>query len=321
MKRTNNLYDKICSLNNLILAEGKARKGKTKQKDIIKFDPNKDENLANLHKLFINKEFKNSRYHIFTIFEGKERVIYKLPYYPDRIVQHAIMNILEPLFVSNFTADTYSCIKKRGIHKALINVNKSLRNKEKTKYCLKLDIQKFYPNVDHDILKYLLRRKFKDNDLLSLLDEIIDSAPGLPIGNYSSQFLANFYLSQFDHWIKEELRIKDYFRYCDDLVIFGETKEELHKMRIIIQEYLLKNLNLKIKPNYQVFPVTSRGVDFLGYKSYHDYILIRNSIKKRFIKMIKKNKNNKSITSYNGWFLWANCKNLQYKYLNNYGNN
>lgn len=315
MKRTNNLYDKICSKNNLILAESKARKGKIRQKDVIRFDLNKDENLANLQKLLINKKFRNSKYHVFTIFEGKERVIYKLPYYPDRIVQHAIMNILEPLFVSNFTADTYSCIKKRGIHKALINVNKSLKNKDKTRYCLKLDVQKFYPNVNHDILKSLLRRKFKDNNLLILLDEIIDSAPGLPIGNYLSQFLANFYLSQFDHWIKEKLRIKDYFRYCDDLVIFGETKEELHRIRILIQEYLVRNLKLNLKPNYQVFPVASRGVDFLGYKCYHDYILIRKSIKKNFIKMIKKNKNSKSIASYNGWFTWANCKNLTNKYL------
>lgn len=317
MKRTGNLYQKICSLDNLILAESKARKGKSKHKDIIKFDLNKDNNLLKLHKLLINKSFKNSEYHVFTIFEGKERRIYKLPYYPDRIVHHAIMNILEPLFVSSFTSNTYSCIKGRGIHKGLVDVNNALNDKDNTQYCLKLDISKFYPNVDHDILKQLLRKKFKDKDLLYLLDEIIESAPGLPIGNYLSQFLANFYLTYFDHWIKEELKVKYYFRYCDDLVILSSNKKELHELRIKIQEYLKANLKLKIKSNYQVFPIKDRGLDFLGYKSYHDYILLRKSIKLRFIKMIKYNYNNKSIASYNGWLSWSNSKNLIHKYIKN----
>ena len=126
MKRIGNLYNKICSLDNIILAEKIARRGKSKQSDIIKFDLNKEQNLLNLQKLLINKSFKNSKYHIFTIFEGKERIIYKLPYFPDRIVHHAIMNILEPIFVNCFTSDTYSCIKKRGIHKALIKLNNYL---------------------------------------------------------------------------------------------------------------------------------------------------------------------------------------------------
>src|SRR5690606_15310200 len=146
----------------------------------------------------------------FKVFEPKERLVYRLPYFPDRITHHAIMNVLEPIFVANLTTDTYSCIKGRGIHACANAVKKALKDVPSTKYCLKLDITKFYPSVDHEILKALLRRKFKDQDLLELLDEIIDSAPGLPIGNYLSQYLANFYLSYFDHWIKEKKRVKYY---------------------------------------------------------------------------------------------------------------
>lgn len=316
MKRIGNLYQKICSLDNLILADKRAKRNKSKHKDIIIFNRNKDELLIELSKTLINKSFKNSKYHIFTIFEGKERIIYKLPYYPDRIVHHAIMNILEPIFVGCFTKNTYSCIKKRGIHKGLTDLNKALKDKINTKYCLKLDIQKFYPSINHDILKQLLRKKFKDKDLLNLLYEIIDSAEGVPIGNYLSQYLANFYLTYFDHWMKEELSIKYYFRYCDDLIVLGSNKRELHYIKIKIEEYLNNNLKLKLKSNYQVFPVESRGIDFLGYKSYHTHIMIRDSIKENFIKMIKFNYNQKSIASYNGWFTWANCKNLTNKYIN-----
>lgn len=317
MKRIGNLYEQIYSLDNLILAESKARRGKLKQKDVIKFDLNKKQNLINLHKQLINNEFKNSKYHVFKIFEGKERVIYKLPYFPDRIIHHAILNILEPIFVSCFTSNTYSCIKNRGIHKALKDLTKSLKDVKNTQYCLKLDIQKFYPNIDNNILKQLLKKKFKDKQLLNLLFEIIDSTQGCPIGNYVSQFFANFYLTYFDHYLKEQLKVKYYFRYCDDLVILYKDKQYLHNLKLQIEDYLNNNLNLKIKSNYQIFPVDKRGIDFLGYRSYHTHILLRNTIKKNFIKMIKYNKNKKSIVAYNGWLKYGDCINLKTKYLTN----
>jgi len=315
MKRIGNLYNKICDIDNLILADKKARIGKSKNKDVIEFDKNYDNNILNLNQILLNNNYNTSEYKIFTIFDPKEREIYKLPYYPDRIVHHAIMNILEPIFVSTFTKDTYNCIKNRGIHKGLNSLNKALKNKEETQYCLKLDIKKFYPNIDNDILKELLLKKFKDKNLLSLLSNIIDSCKGQPIGNYLSQYFANFYLSYFDHWIKETLKVKYYFRYCDDLVILGSNKQELHRILHLIEQYLNVNLKLKIKSNYQIFPVKSRGIDFLGYKSYHTHILLRKSIKLRFIRMIRKNNNKKSIASYNGWLSHCNSINLKNKYL------
>ena len=203
MKRINNLYPQIYSIENLMLADSIARKGKSNQPGIIMHDKNRDKNIQVLHEMLKNKTYKTSDYTTFTIFEPKERIIYRLPYFPDRITHHAVMNILERIFVSTFTADTYSCIKGKGIHAAAKAVKIALKDVSATEYCLKLDIKKFYPNIDHDILKCLIRKKIKDKDLLWLLDEIIDSTDGLPIGNYLSQYFANFYLSYFDHWIKE----------------------------------------------------------------------------------------------------------------------
>ena len=317
LKRHSNLWEKICSIANLQLADKTARKGKKKQIGIKIHDKSREQNILDLHKSLINRTYRTSRYSVFTITEEKERVIYKLPYYPDRIVHHAIMKVLEPIFVSVFTADTYSCIKGRGIHGAFRAVKNALGGGiEKTRYCLKLDIQKFYPSIDHDVLKSLLRKKFKDKDLLWLLDEIIDSAEGVPIGNYLSQFLANFYFSYFDHWLKENKRVKHYFRYCDDLVILASTKEELHLLLAEIRQYLEANLKLQVKSNYQIFPVSSRGIDFVGYKFFHTHILLRKRIKLRFLRMMRRNKNYKSIASYNGWLCHCDTKTLINKYFN-----
>lgn len=317
MKRQNHIFDKITTLENLQLADDRARKGKKHQYGIQKFDRNREENLLQLQKMFIDKTYRTSDYDIFTIYEPKERKVYRLPYFPDRIAHHAIMNILEPIFLKVFTADTYSCIKGRGIHGAANNVKKALQDEENTQYCLKMDIVKFYPNVDHKILRKLLARKFKDQELLWLLHEIIDSAAGLPIGNYLSQYLANFYLSYFDHWLKEKKGVKYYFRYADDLVILSKNKTELHQLLNDIKAYLNVNLELQVKGNYQIFPVAARGIDFVGYKFYHSHTLLRKSIKKRFAKAVSKKQNKATIAAYYGWAKHADTKNLLKKLLPN----
>jgi len=315
MKRKGNLHEKISSIENLKLADSIARKGKLKQPGVIAHDLNRETNILSLHEMLRSKTYKTSQYTTFTIFEPKERLIFRLPYFPDRITHHAIMNILEPIFVSNFTADTYSCIKKRGIHAAANALKTTLRDEYGTQYCLKLDIKKYYPNVDHTILKQLLRRKFKDNDLLWLLDEIIESTSGLPIGNYLSQYLANFYLSYFDHWLKENMKVKYYLRYADDMVILSDNKPYLHKKLSEIRTYLHDNLKLEIKDNYQIFPVDSRGIDFVGYVFKHTHTRLRKSIKKNFARMLHNKKNPQSIASYRGWSIHCNSKNLINKLL------
>ena len=313
MKRVGNLYERICGMSNLQLADKKARKGKKKQHGIRVYDRNKEANLLVLQDNLRSKTYRTSQYTVFKIYEHKERTISRLPYYPDRVTHHAVMNILEPIFVGMFTADTYSCIKKRGIHGAAQAVEKSLRDKINTEYCLKLDIRKFYPSIDHEILKQLLRKKIKDVDLLWLLDEIIDSADGIPIGNYLSQYFANFYLTYFDHWLNEVKGVKYYFRYADDMVILSGSKEYLHNIFCEIQSYLKTKLNLEVKENYQIFPVHARGIDFVGYVFYHSHTLMRKRIKKNFAIMMVKNRNPKSIASYMGWAKHCNSINLTRK--------
>ncbi|MDM1093401.1 RNA-directed DNA polymerase [Myroides odoratimimus] len=317
MKRIGNLFETIVSIENLKIADSKAQKGKTKQYGVQLHNKNKEANILELHEMLKTKKYKTSPYSIFKVYEPKEREVYRLPYFPDRITHHAIMNVLEPIFVATYTSDTYSCIKKRGIHAASFALRKALKNEKETTYCLKLDIKKFYPSIDHDILKKLLRRKFKDKDLLWLLDEIIDSADGLPIGNYLSQYLANFYLSYFDHQIKENIDVKYYFRYADDIVILHSDKYYLHQLLKMIKTHFKESLKLDVKENWQVFPVASRGIDFVGYVHYHTHVRLRKSIKQNFARMLKRNPNTASIASYNGWLKHCNSKTLQNKLIPN----
>lgn len=315
MKRANNLYHQICSIENLQLADAIASKGKAAQYGVQTHNKHKAANIQQLHQALVNQTFQTSAYSTFKVYEPKERLVYRLPYFPDRICHHAIMNVLEPIFVANFTADTYSCIKGKGIHAAANAVKKALQDVPGTTYCLKLDIKKFYPSVSHDILKQLLRRKFKDEKLLQLLYGIIDSATGLPIGNYLSQYFANFYLSCFDHWMKEQKAVKHYFRYADDLVILSGSKEYLHQLLAAIKQYLNDNLKLIVKSNYQVFPVASRGIDFVGYVFYHTHTRLRKSIKQNFARKVAKGISPASLASYQGWTKHCNAKNLTKKLL------
>ncbi len=334
-------------MDNLKLADIKARKGKKNQYGVKMFDKCPEVHLNDLQRLLINKGYKTSSYTTFKIYEPKEREVFRLPYFPDRIAHHAIMNVLEPMFTKVFTADTYSCIKGKGIHGAASTLKEALKDVTGTKYCLKLDIRKFYPSVNHEILKRLLRKKIKDRDTLWLLDGIIDSSDGLPIGNYLSQYFANFYLTYFDHWVKQEKCVKYYFRYADDIVILCDNKQDLHTLLSDIRVYLKQELALDVKDNYQVFPVEARGIDFVGYVFYHHKVMLRKSIKKsmarayaRFNKLkarrlgqikqrqiharilpsknvkarrfvqIKQRQISASLASYNGWAKHCNSKHL-----------
>lgn len=277
MKRIGNLFNRIISYENLVRADKKARLGKTKRYGVKKFDRNPYENLVRLQKALIEDTYRTSEYCVYTIIAdrgNKEREIYRLPYYPDRIVHHAIMNVIEPYLVSRFTADT------------------------------------------------LFEKIFKDKKLLRLLHHIVYSTPkGLPIGNYISQFAANLNLTWFDRWIKQVLKIKYYYRYCDDIVILHPDKDYLRYCLQEIEKYLADNLKLKIKRNWQIFPVEVRGIDFIGYVFYHDHTLLRKDIKKKFIHKLSYKSNNKrlaSLAAYWGWCKYGNCHNLWYRFTRSY---
>lgn len=319
MKRINNLFPQIYDHDNIDLADRKARKCKKNTYGVKKHDENREQENLQIHENIKNGTYKTSGYSTFKIYEPKERIIFRLPYNPDRIVHHAVMNILEPIWVKTFTRDTYSCIKNRGIHALAQQLRKDLdADPQGTLYCLKMDIKKFYPSINHAVLKRILKKKIKDKKLLKLLGEVIDSADGVPIGNYLSQFFANLYMAYFDHWVKEELKVKYYYRYADDIVILSDNKNQLRSWLVAIKLYLTHELQLKLKDNYQIFPVNSRGIDFVGYVFYHTHTKLRKSIKMKLHKLIDKYEQGKlskeelqiKLASYFGWLKYCDSKNL-----------
>jgi RNA-directed DNA polymerase len=324
MKRYGNIYDKIWDLDNLRKAHQSARKGKAHYKEVKMVNKNPDYYLKKIQAQLKNKTYQTSQYtKMFINDKGKTREIAKLPYYPDRIVHWAVMLKTEQVFIKHFIYDTYASIPNKGTHKVVNKIKKDILNKKKTKYALKIDIKKFFPNIDKPILKSLLRKKFKDKDLLWLFDEIIDSYDnGMPIGNYISQYLSNYYLSFFDHWVKEELKVKYYYRYMDDIVILSDSKLKLRLLFVQIDDYLKHNLKLKIKNNWQIFPTHIRGIDFLGYRLFGKYTLLRKKIAKRIKKKCKsvnkkgsqKNDLN-SLMSYMGWLQHCNSYNFIKKHM------
>ena len=331
MKRHGNIYAKIYSMENLKEAHRNARKDKLFYKEVKMVDSDPDHYLGLIHRMLKDKTYKVSEYTISVINDkGKERELAKLPYFPDRIIQWAIMLQIEPIFMEVFCDHTCASIENRGISHAQKLLNKYLKDEKNTQFCLKMDISKFYPNVDHDILKELLKRKFKDTDLLNLLFQIIDSSPhekGVPIGSYLSQYLANFYLAYFDHWIKEVLGVKYVVRYMDDIIILHESSEFLHKVKNMMDDYLEHNLKLKIKDNWQIFPVESRGIDFVGFRKFHNFTLLRKKTAKRFkrrmVRIWKKTKGGNlmnysewcSVNSYRGWLNLCDGFRLYTKYI------
>lgn len=325
MKRYKNLWDKICTLDNFRQAYKNAIHGKRHYKEVVfieNYGP--DKYLSELLEEVKENKYKVSEYVIFTKFTGgKEREIWKLPM-RDRIVQHAIMIHIEPIFRETFIVDTYSSIKGRGIHNALKRIKRDIK-KNKYLYYLKLDVKKCYPSLNQDILKQKLAKKFKDKKLLNLLYIIIDSCDkGVPIGNYTSQYFNNFYFNDLDHWIKESKRVKSYYRYCDDLVILSSHKDFLHQIFYEIKQKI-DSLNVQLKSNYQIYNVDRKGIDFLGYRIRQHYTKIRKHVKLNFehkvlcmnlLQLTDKNIN--VLGSYWGILKHADCRHLWRCYTNTY---
>lgn len=328
MKRTGNVYDKIHDLENLRAAHRYAKRDKSHYREVKMVDSDEDCYLSIIQDMLKNKTYKVSSYtHMEISDKGKTRELSKLPYFPDRIIQWAILLQIEEVFNNMLIPQTCASLKNRGIHEASRFVDKYLEDKEGTRYCLKIDVHHFYASINHDVLKSLLLRKFKDNNLLWLLFSIIDSSggtTGIPIGSYLSQYLANFYLAYFDHWCKEEKGCKYYVRYMDDVVIFNSDKEVLHSLLRDIDEYLDKNLSLSLKSNYQIFPTFTRGVDFVGYRHFGDYKLLRKTTCKNFKRRMLSIENKPTITygdfccfnSYKGWLQFCDGYRLAEKYCN-----
>lgn len=313
MKRYNNLFEKIIDVENIKLAHKNASKGKRHYRAVKEVDNNLDECIKEIQEMLRSKTYNVSEYTISQLKDkGKERIIYKLPYFPDRILHHAILQILDDIWKKTFIVDTYQSIKGRGLHKCKNKIEKISKNSNiDNLYCLKIDITKFYPSVDNEILKDIVRKKIKCKDTLWLLDNIIDSSKGLPIGNYISQHLGNLYLTYLDHKMKEKYSCKWYFRYCDDIVILSDNKKFLYNIKHILFKETYK-LNLSIKNNYQVFKIDTRPLDFLGFQFFRNRTLLRKSIATNF----KKCKPKKQIfMAYYGWIKYSDSFNLWKKYF------
>lgn len=285
MKRAKSLFNQIVSFENLRLAWLKARKGKTSKTAIKNFSHNVNTNLQLLHDRMISSPPLLSNYVQFKICDPKERIISVVPF-SDRVIHHAIINVLEPVFERQFIFHTYACRKGKGTHAA---ARYAFKCAKRTTYFLKLDVRKYFDSIDHTVLKNLLSRIIKDSRCLELLFSVIDSyetnkSCGLPIGNLTSQFFANLYLSSLDHFVLEQLKPKGYVRYMDDMVIFADSVAELKAAFTEIRCFCCERLNLLLKE--PVFGKTVHGVPFLGWRITSKGIFLLGKTKRRMKKKL-----------------------------------
>jgi retron-type reverse transcriptase len=331
MKTYNKLYEKLCSTENLILAFNKAKKGKRKKNYVINFELNLKKNLRCLQEDLINKTYNPCSLKKFTIRDPKTRTIHS-SIFRDRIVHHAIINLLNPIYEKIFIYDSFASRKNKGTHNAIIRfksfvrkvsnngslIKNSYSNNSIKGYVLKADIRHYFYSIDHEVLISILRKKIKDEDFIWLIRKVlenfeIEKGKGLPLGNYTSQFFANVYLNELDYFIKNILKAKYYIRYVDDFVILHKRKKWL--------EYALKRINnylpcLKIelhKDKTKILPLRN-GITFLGYRIFYHYTLLRKRNVKSFLRKLESNKKlleNNEITKeqfdsrLNGWLGYA----------------
>ena len=299
MKRFDNLYEEVCSFENLHSAYLKARRGKGYRDYVLEFNYRLEENLLELRRNLLEQTYRHGPYREFIVCDAKKRHIKAAPF-RDRVVHHALCRIIEPIFDRSFIYDSYACRRNKGTHLALKKLQVFLKKKESF-YCLQGDISKYFDSINHDTLFNLIKRKIKDKRVLWLIKEIIDSSysykiyqnlfdfrlTGIPIGNLTSQLFANIYLDQLDQFAKRQIKARYYLRYMDDFLILSPSKPFLAQIKIEIESFLWKELKLKLHPKkVNIFPVKT-GIDFLGYRNFASYRLLRKSTVKRFVRRTK----------------------------------
>jgi len=341
MKTYKNIYPKLCSFKNLELAFRKASKGKSKKFYVIEFKKNLKQNLLDFKKELEWETYKPSKLTKFTIRDPKTRLIRKL-IFKDRIVHHAVVNILEPIYEARFITDNYANRLNKGTISALEKLDKFKRKVSKNGqlvphaltnnmikgYVFKADIRKFFDSINQAKMIEILKRKIKDEKIIWLVIKILknfdDKRKGMPLGNMTSQFFANVYLNDLDQFIKRRLKAKNYLRYVDDFVILHQSKEKLKEYKDKIEKYLM-NLKLELHPDKsKIFPLY-KGVDFLGFKVFYSHKRARKRNVNHFKKRLEKFKKSyaygdisksKFIASVEGWLayiMWGNTYNLRQK--------
>lgn len=314
------MYHNIISIENLLEAWKEFIKGKRNKRDVQEFQYKLSDNLYNLHDKLKKMNYSHSGYYSFNISDPKPRNIHKASV-RDRLIHHAIYRKLYPLFDIHFIHDSYSCRKYRGTHKALKRFrefsNIASKNNTKTLWILKCDIRKFFASIDHKILCKILEKYISDNMVKVLLKNVIDSfdnskiGKGLPLGNLTSQLLANVYMNEFDRFIKHELKEKYYVRYADDFVIMSMDRGCLLKSLEKIKYYLYIKLSLELHPNKISINTLASGIDFLGWVHFPDHKVLRTSTKKRMFKKIKqKQGDTETVQSYLGLLKHGNANKI-----------
>lgn len=286
MERAGGLMPSVYDIDNFLDAYYKACKGKRDRASVKSFSADLFTNLSRLRESFIAGEYVFGRYHYFTIYDPKCRTICAAPF-EERILHHALINVCKPYFERNLIYDTYATREGKGIYKAL---EKAMASMNRYSFVAKLDVRKFFDSVSHVCLIDRLNRLFKDRELLEVFTQIIESyntAPGrgLPIGNLTSQYFANQYLSGLDHYVKEVLKVPVYIRYMDDMLVFGASLEQVRCYVNSIRNYLGVQLGLELKP--VVLETTIKGVTFLGYHVSRHKILLSRRSKIRFKRKYK----------------------------------
>jgi len=317
MKTYKNLYSQVCDFQNLLKSYYQARRCKSKKGYIIDFEWSLEKNLFDIQKKLKDHNYQFGQYQSFYVSDPKKRLIFAAPF-QDRIVHHAICNVIEPIFDRGFIFDSYACRRNKGTHKAVFRLKKFMRSFGDNKfYLLKADIKKYFLNIDRDILFQLIKKKISDQDTLWLIRAVIDSLDGkkgIPIGNLTSQLFANIYLNELDQFVKHHLKVKYYCRYVDDFVLLHQGRSQLKKWRAEIKEFLENKLQLEIHPQKQeIFPAKI-GIDFLGYHIFTHHILVRQSTVRRFFCRLKSCQMPfQSIYSYLGHFKFADSFGLMKK--------
>lgn len=304
MKRAGNLWPSVVSWANLVRAAKQAERGKRRRPNVMRFNLTREWELIRLQLELEDDTYQPGGYRTFWICDGKPRLISAAPY-RDRVVHHALCNVIEPIFDRQFIYDTYACRKGKGTHAALDRFTHYAR---RYRYVLKADVRKYFPSIDRDRLFGLVQREIKDRRVLTLVRLILDTGPrqpapmdyfpgddlftpierrrGIPIGNLTSQVFANVYLNGLDHFVKERLRCPGYVRYCDDLACFADDKKYLWGVKSAMDEYLA-GLRIRLHPNKCAVQPVTVGTPFLGYLVHPDHRRLRRGNGVKFQKRLR----------------------------------
>ncbi|MDP2696072.1 MAG: reverse transcriptase/maturase family protein [bacterium] len=312
-------FEDIVSLENLLEAWREFIKGKRQRRDVQEFSFSLMDNILSLHFDLVNHTYRHGSYQAFNICDPKPRNIHKASV-RDRLLHHAIHRKLYPFFDRTFIADSFSCRKDKGTHRAINRFRamtyKVSQNNTKTCWVLKCDIKKFFASIDQRILLDILREYISEQQTMWLLGQVVSSFAirsevGLPLGNSTSQLFVNIYMNKFDQFVKHKLKVRHYIRYADDFVFLSEDRIWLESIRLQVDDFLEKELGQDLHPNKVFIKTVASGVDFLGWIQFLDHRILRTSTERRMLKRVQQRPASETINSYFGLLKHGNAQKIK----------